>query len=450
MNEICKRKGILMLYWNEKNEIRRRGFSVVEVLVALGFVAIIGAGLASVMTSANKQQKGVQAKDQQREITAELRNLLSDRTACLNSFGGIGDPSGTGFPATSVKDAFGVDRYNTTTLNLDKTNLLQFNSFDVSGWTAATSNAILRVKLSKTGVTGTARDIFPDIITLKVKRDGGTGFITECFSIGTVSDSFWKIATDPSDIYFDGGKVGIGMNSPTTEFHVRRDQNVSTAIRLENRNSTGSAGIQYEIISSNAAGALGINGNSSNWGSIGPGSMYLYNNRGDLMIGTTTWPTTTAIRFFNLVGPAPGVPQDLMRLDNQGRLGIGTTAPTERLHVVGNVTATGSVKPGSATVATMCAPVGAFSYDPGSDAPLFCNNSNVWTVVGGGGTVSIDVWRCQDSTTCDDGQVVTGSWASYGCLGQVTSVSVCRQMWFNGGSRNCINACTYIGKLRIN
>ena len=371
-----------MLYWNEKNEIRRRGFSVVEVLVALGFVAIIGAGLASVMTSANKQQKGVQAKDQQREITAELRNLLSDRTACLNSFGGIGDPTGTGFPAISVKDAFGADRYNTTTLNLDKTNLLQFDSFDVSGWTAATSNAILRVKLSKTGVTGTARNIFPDIITLKVKRDGGTGFITECFSIGTVSDSFWKVATDPSDIYFNAGKVGIGMNNPTTEFHVRRDQDSSTAIRLENRNSGGTASIQYEIIASSAQGALGINGNSSSWGSLGPGDLFLYNNS-DLMIGTTT--NNKSIRFFNLSGPLPGdPPQDLMRLDNLGRLGIGTSAPTERLHVVGNVTATGNIKPGSATVATACAPVGAFSYDPVSNAPVFCNNSNVWTVVGGG------------------------------------------------------------------
>lgn len=40
-----------------------QGFSITEILIALGLVAIIAAGLAAVMSSAAKQQKGIQAKD---------------------------------------------------------------------------------------------------------------------------------------------------------------------------------------------------------------------------------------------------------------------------------------------------------------------------------------------------------------------------------------------------
>ena len=77
-----------------KNIIKSEaGVSLIEVLVAFGILAIIATGVASLMTGGMKQQKGMQAKDQQREITAEIRSLLGDKAACLNSFGG-GNPAG--------------------------------------------------------------------------------------------------------------------------------------------------------------------------------------------------------------------------------------------------------------------------------------------------------------------------------------------------------------------
>ena len=60
------------------------GISLVEVLVAFGILAIIATGVASLMTGGMKQQKGMQAKDQQREITAEIRSLLGNKAACFN------------------------------------------------------------------------------------------------------------------------------------------------------------------------------------------------------------------------------------------------------------------------------------------------------------------------------------------------------------------------------
>lgn len=198
------------------------GFSLLEVLVAVGFVSLISVGLAGIITNATKQQKGVQAKDQQREVTAGARDLLSNKTACFNSFGpanGGRDPA-AGFSAPSLRDKDNVVRYDTT--STDKLGLLKFQSFDVSGWTPATGSADLRIRLSKIGDTGTVREILPDVITLKVKRDPVTLKITECFATGSIGESFWQSspAGTPSNIFYSAGTVGIGTNDPAASLEI--------------------------------------------------------------------------------------------------------------------------------------------------------------------------------------------------------------------------------------
>ncbi len=596
----------------------KKGFSIVEILVALGLVAVIGAALASVITNAAKQQKGIQAKDQQREITAELRTLLSDRTACLNSFGGI-NPSGAGASVAAIKDAAGAVRYNLTDKSTDKTGLLQFTDFRLSNWTAGTGNADFRVKLSKIGDTGTVREILPDVITIKAKVAGAV--ITECFSISTVSDNLWKIGTsNPSDIFYGAGNVGIGTSVPTNLIEVKKDQNSNTAIRIENADPGTGAFAQFEVSNTSTGGAFGIQGTGNtgfaNWNS---NDTYAYGSK-DMVVATTGTAAADSIRFttqsiptvermritnsgkvgIGTTGPtgllsvsasptslggtamssilnsnagslgtavgdelalasigftsanqsalgirayraangtdwtttALGLGMDVdntpraggaaIWLNANGNVGVGTTTPTQKLQVDGKllvnqeafspglgkvslgfdmefdggidstfvffntgaptgatvfnsqgqntltITNTGNVgigtgassaklevaggiRPMASSPGISCAPnpKGSQAYDSTSGAPLYCDGVS-WNAVGGGGTLSIDVWKCPDTGSCDDGQAVTGAWASFGCNGQVTSVSICRQQWFNGGSQSCTNNCTYLGKLRIN
>ena len=199
-----------------KNIIKSEaGVSLIEVLVAFGILAIIATGVASLMTGGMKQQKGMQAKDQQREITAEIRSLLGNKAACFNSFGG-GNPTGpVGFPRTVIRDdalpAPGVVKY-TVGLN-DKSNMLKFDDFKVHSFDDDPSDptqgtAILEVKLSKVGDVGTVKEIKPDLITLKVRRNGA-GNIIECFSVGARDDSVWRTKVNLMDIYYNGGNVGI-------------------------------------------------------------------------------------------------------------------------------------------------------------------------------------------------------------------------------------------------
>lgn len=311
-------------------KIFQRGFSIVEILVALGLVAIIGAGLAAVISNAAKQQKGIQAKDQQREITAELRTLLADRTACLNTFGGV-NPSGAGNSVSAVKDAVGAVRYNNSDNSTDKTGLLKFVDFQIANWTAATGNADFRVKLTKIGDTGTVQQILPDVITIKAKVVGGV--ISECFSIGTVSDSFWKVATNNvSNIFFAAGNVGFGTDKPTNLIEVYKKQNANTAVRIVNDDPGTGAFAQVEVTNLTAGGAFGIRGTGTTgapyWNS---NDTYAYGSQ-DMVLASIG--PTNSIRFTTTSSPI-----ERMRITSSGNVGIGTTTPQSLIDISKNSSA---------------------------------------------------------------------------------------------------------------
>lgn len=200
------------------------GFSVVEVLVALGLFAVIATGVASLIVSATKQQKGIQAKDQQRGNTSDIRVLLSAKPACFNSFGAVGNNPTIGFSVTSLKDAASVARYSVG--SADKTGMLQFEGFEVGGWIPdpvypLQGRADLKIKLSKVGDTGTVKNLKSDLVTLKIKINASNQ-ITECYSIGTQVDGFWQPSpSNSNDIFYDGGNVGIGTAAPLAKLDVK-------------------------------------------------------------------------------------------------------------------------------------------------------------------------------------------------------------------------------------
>ncbi len=209
-------------------------FGIVEVLIAIGLVGIMAVGISGMLTGAMKQQKGIQAKDQQREITSEVRNLLNDNVACKNSFAAAGNNPQTGFTVTQIKDGSappGAVKYAINTK--DKSGLLTFTEFKINNWVADSGSttsgvADLKIKLSKVGDTASVKEINPDIITLKITRDGA-GNITDCISLGKATDGFWKTATNPSDIYFSGGNVGVGVNDPQSKLDIAGDIKISNA-----------------------------------------------------------------------------------------------------------------------------------------------------------------------------------------------------------------------------
>jgi hypothetical protein len=66
---------------------------------------------------------------------------------------------------------------------------------------------------------------------------------------------------------------------------------------------------------------------------------------------------------------------------SSGNVGIGTNNPAVKLDV------NGGIRPGGAITGTSCNgnPEGTFAYDMAAHAPVYCNNTGVWTAMGGSG-----------------------------------------------------------------
>ncbi len=66
------------------------------------------------------------------------------------------------------------------------------------------------------------------------------------------------------------------------------------------------------------------------------------------------------------------------------------------------------------------------------------------TSTGGGLPSYGPLYQCPRSFGCSNGTPIVGAWASYGCVGQISNLSTCMQVWNNGASQSCTNACTPI------
>lgn len=111
-------------------------------------------------------------------------------------------------------------------------------------------------------------------------------------SIDSVVSTPWE--ESGSDIYYDGGNVGVGITGPTSKLHI--------------------------VGSVHAQGVL-----KSSFG--------LQTDGADMALFNTT-NNTGYIRFINTTNSSQN---EGMRITNAGNVGIGFTSPSEKLHVAGNI-----------------------------------------------------------------------------------------------------------------
>lgn len=71
--------------------MRMRGFSLVEVMVALGITGAIALVVMKVSEQGNKSAKQTQSKIEITQTQAEIMSMLSNRAACTHTLGGAGN-----------------------------------------------------------------------------------------------------------------------------------------------------------------------------------------------------------------------------------------------------------------------------------------------------------------------------------------------------------------------
>jgi|GEM_PF-7067784 len=239
----------------------QRGFSLVEVMMALGVLSLGGYALISLMKTSMNMQKGVTSSDDARAITADMVAVLTDPTACKRTFAGSNPSLSAGFSKTSVISGAPVPSTQYAVDKIYGNKTLKFKGLQVGGAEGSAeprSNLALYTTMSPTsGIAlvlvnweriGTEAGAMPDGMR-KVTRwfkinvtlsDATSRLITDCFAIGGNSEDAWKhSAADPTKIYYAEGNVGIGTENPSADLHIEGDDK-SAAIGIINSSSSTS------------------------------------------------------------------------------------------------------------------------------------------------------------------------------------------------------------------
>ena len=201
------------------------------------------------------------------------------------------------------------------------------------------SSAMLDVKSTSKGflaprMTTTQKIAISDPATglLIYQTDGTTGYYyyngSSWVQFGTASGASQWITTG-SDIYYNGGNVGIGTSSPTcdldilgNDFRLKAPSSQSSYLVIDNTDADQLSTIALQTQGGVGLAYLGLGGSSySPFGGNNALNFWNQSPNGPISFGTHNG-TSTAER---------------MRIDNDGNVGIGTTSPQEKLEVDGNL-----------------------------------------------------------------------------------------------------------------
>lgn len=218
------------------------------------------------------------------------------------------------------------------------------------------------------------------------------------------STSNFNIYSDgTSSVNYFGGRIGIGTTTPAYDLHLVQDRNLNApAITFENTNSTGvSSTMILNLKVGNYGGGIAVAGeNFDDWG--------LSNIAGYTILASAIEQSTDGNGIAMLAGSSgniifyaggfgpPTMDTERMRIENDGRVAIGTSSTYEMLTVAGGINI------GATTTPTSTA--GTIAFD-GTDFIGYTGSSwlsltaGIGGVTGSGSIGQLSFWDSTSSIT---------------------------------------------------
>lgn len=182
-----------------------RGFSLIEVIIAVGAMSVLALGIGSMLKTGFMGQKTLQAQDDARVLTSNMVNILQRPAACKNTFGGLNPASAGGGVLTEIKDdkapvptvhfrTYPPDnRYGNrgvqlvgltiggTLPELDrKTNIKRWDPETPASGPVKRGTAFVRVDWQQTGKGSTGPEMLQRYFMVYVTNVDDSGNITDC------------------------------------------------------------------------------------------------------------------------------------------------------------------------------------------------------------------------------------------------------------------------------
>jgi hypothetical protein len=124
------------------------------------------------------------------------------------------------------------------------------------------------------------------------------------------------------------GNIGIGTTNPSTLLDLEKNQAGATSLRILNNDTNGGASAGYEATNGTTSASFSMRGTNANaWGAFSASDASLYTTSNLALMANSA---TGVIKF------ATGGNSEKMRIDEDGNVGIGSTAPDTKLHIVGS------------------------------------------------------------------------------------------------------------------
>ncbi len=158
----------------------------------------------------------------------------------------------------------------------------------------------------------------------------GTNWISMAAGVAELK---WN--SDGTNVYYDGGNVGIGTTSPSEELDIIKNQDAATMARISNTDSGTAATAAFQATNGTGLVSLQVLGSGySPTGVAQPGTALLgaYN------------AIPLAIQTNGILQFASGGVAERMRIDASGNVGIGTPSPLGPLHVALGLNDAGSAR----------------------------------------------------------------------------------------------------------
>lgn len=192
----------------------QKGLSLVEISVAGAAAIGLALGGAQLFKSQNSSQKTVEANYEVASLVQQMKNVLNDPINCARSFQGVKPVMDPTTEATVLVELFkkvgpGFEAiYRVGQLQPGKIKVMSYilRKNDAS---LATDETMLNIVFSR-GRSST-REMVDKRIKIVYELDG-SGNILTCSAAAISDTDIWQRSTDdPLDIYYNDGRVGVGL-----------------------------------------------------------------------------------------------------------------------------------------------------------------------------------------------------------------------------------------------